>query len=100
MAYNRQTLIAELVSQIEDAVAKKTIKGYDSDFVLVVAFNDSIFDADDATAFRMCHRQISHSFSEVYLIGLHGIIVVPEPVNHKVSVQSGRALSWTGVQIG
>ena len=73
----RHVLRAEAINHIGNAVAKKSAKGYDPSFALIVGFDDNVYDADDRPAFTAAFRTIQHSFLSLYVVGIHGHIILP-----------------------
>jgi len=77
LMHNHHSLIREMAGHIAKAVEKKSAKGYDKDFALIVGFGDGIFDAEDLPAFKALVGHLNHSFAELYIVGIHGRIALP-----------------------
>ena len=78
-AVRHDTIVHEVVQNIEAAAQNKHSRGYSSGYSLVIGFNDSILNRDDWPDLVGLHNRISGWFTELFLIGIHGIVVVPQP---------------------
>ena len=77
MAVLHKVLVSEVLSKVRAKIESKSSKSYGKDFALIVGFNDGYLDPADADEFEKLNMEVQHSFSEVYLVGIHGHILVP-----------------------
>ena len=70
--------VSEMIQMIHDRIRNKSAKRYTPGFALLVAFSDRSLDAEDTCEFRKAFDVLKHSFAELFLIGIHGKILVPE----------------------
>lgn len=73
-----RNIVDEMLSRVRERIESKSAKGYDPKFALVVGFNDCLLNPEDRDAFVRLKAHVLHNFSEVYLVGVHGFILVPE----------------------
>lgn len=77
---DRYQLIQEMAGYVLAAIARKNAKNYPPGYTLIVGFDDNTYNGDDDPAlFRMHLGAPAHSFEQLFVIGLHGHIAVPEP---------------------
>lgn len=77
-ASRHQDHVDELVTMVRQRIETKSSKAYGAEFELVVGFSDRCLDQEDANSFVKLKAETPHRFSEIYLIGIHGVIVVPD----------------------
>jgi len=78
-----EDIVRDAIVVIEAAAIKKKERNFSPGYALVVSFNDRSFEESDRPSFDECYRKISGWFTEVYLVGIHGIIVFPFPQKSK-----------------
>ena len=72
-----QNIVNEMLSLVKARIESKSFKAYGTQFGLVVGFSDRSLNPEDADAFVRLKAHVSHNFAEVYLVGIHGTILVP-----------------------
>jgi hypothetical protein len=75
-----QNIVDEVLSRVRERIESKSSMAYGAEFVLVVGFSDRSLNPEDVDQFTRFRAQVSHAFAEVYLVGVHGRILVP-PAN-------------------
>lgn len=77
---DRYQLIQEMAGFVLDAIERKNAKKYPPGYTLIVGFDDNTFDGEgDPARFRATLGAPAHTFAELFAIGLHGNVTVPEP---------------------
>ena len=77
--------VNEVLSLVRTRIESKSSMAYGTGFSLVVGFSDRSLDSKDVDAFMTLKAQVPHTFSEIYLVGIHGIILVPARSVQKAS---------------
>ena len=81
MPTRHDAIVCDIIQTIRQRIKNKLVKRYTHGIALVVGFNDSCLNTEDTCEFRKAYDVIEHSFLELFLIGIHGKILVPEKIS-------------------
>lgn len=76
-AIRHDTIVADVVSDIEAAARNKHSRSYSPGYSLVIGFNDGVLHRSDLPSFVALHNRICGWFAELFLVGNCGVVVVP-----------------------